>query len=241
MADKDLALLVEGPTDRATLDALTKYGLLSGMAAKSPEHSQAEGKDALAANAVDHAIAELRVVVLHDFDALDEEMLHRSFEARLATAARSRNATLESGQQKWWLAGQVGHRIVLVGAGSTSSVIAGHHVDRRSLDDHLLQLVCESAATLEALTEAELRSHDKAMMKLGELRNKLEEQEVPIRTSKRLLQLLRGIIGFNASPATYAVRIIAKANAVDRAALERCYAGVCEQLMTAAEQLRSAE
>jgi len=230
-------VIVEGPADRATLVALERAGVLPGLEPREASGGEVGGKSGLAARALQHAIGGLGVVVLRDRDERDLPSVRSSFANELSIEAENRAIRVAMVADVWVLPDAAPGGVALVVTGSGAERIGGFDLSSRMLDDFLLQLLVDSPKTLAALSDAAVRDHALAFRKLRELHEILEGQGVKVQSSKRLLQLLRGITGFPASAATYADRVINKAAALDREALERVYEPLCQDLREAVQAL----
>lgn len=79
-----------------------------------------------------------------------------------------------------------------------------------AIDDHVFRLSCDLDVYAAVPDFADV-AHDVAQRKLNEMANLLRDNGLPIRRTKRFLQLLRAIVGFRASSATFIDRLMKKA------------------------------
>ncbi len=111
--------------------------------------------------------------------------------------------------------GTVSTRIAVVSVGLPEETFLGaeYRVTQYSMDDYMLRLAREEGLYSRVSELVEL-PHAKAMEKLSRTVDLLVENGIPIRHSKRLLHLLRGLAGFRASPAAFADRFLEEAVAL---------------------------
>jgi hypothetical protein len=97
--------------------------------------------------------------------------------------------------------------VVALGDASVKTLAPCCEVMRFAMDDCLCRLLLRKEV-YDAVSELACVPYDKAWTKLDRFATQLKENALPLRTSKRVLGLLRGIADFRASPASLATRIL---------------------------------
>ncbi|GEM_PF-4722114 len=213
-------LLTEGDDDRVVVQQLQLAGLVDPVfEILERDKSREGGFDLMLAAAADGPLAAgKRVLVLRHLDDLSpagvfawlEEGLKKrrwAVQHRLGPAS-PRTACLTVHRD------DVQARIAVVAVGLPGDPsLAERSLTRFAMDDFLL-LLAKERAVYDAVSEMAGLSYDHAMEKLAKTVVLLRENTAPVHDAKRLLQLHRGLTGFRASAATFAKRLIQKANSV---------------------------
>jgi hypothetical protein len=215
----------EGPDDKAVLQ---RGGVLPARLEMAPP---SRGESKLAGDVapfVSPTGVDGRAIVLRDLDHLDAAAVGARFEKELRaklpaavtlTAHRADEARLTvyeavSGARRGLAS------IVPVGQPRALDLRAEYGVATFAVDDYLLVLARE-IDVYDALFKGEKDvevEHALAHRKLGEVLDLMKANGIPATKSKRLMHLFRAIIGFRASPAVFAERVVTKAIEVRGAA-----------------------
>jgi hypothetical protein len=168
-----------------------------------------------------------RVLVLRDLDDLRPEEVGRWFCRKLQDELDRRHAAVTpaltcavEGNPRLALievstGSRVG-RVAIIAVGIPEDAAENHGIAQFAIDDYVLRLV-RDRGTYEAVQQAETKSdfgtipYDIALHKLTEVVKLLRENGIPIRHTKRLVQVLRGITDFRASNTTFGERFAKKA------------------------------
>jgi len=252
MSDKRITLLTEGDDDKATLSELQKCGLVDlSFEIKKRNTRGRGGIVGMLKDAEDTLAAGKSVVVVRDFDDLDPDGIGKWIDHAVREAATTRSwaaspvdtsaasqrvhaLDIEGANGKARIAG------VAVGLRDDSEKLAPFGIERFALDDCLLLLIADPAV-YEEMTELKAEvPHTLAMSKLAEIKRLMDDNGLPLRLSKRFLQLLRAITGFRASPAEFAEGLIVRAiRAIGPEGLRPTFQPLLEDLDAAAQLITS--
>jgi hypothetical protein len=100
--------------------------------------------------------------------------------------------------------------LVAVGLADDDELRSTFGIEEFAIDDHLFRLSRDPDVYAAVPDFAEV-PYAVASTKLGEMAQLLRANNLPIRRSKRFLHLLRAIVGFRASSATFVDRLLTKA------------------------------
>ena len=115
--------------------------------------------------------------------------------------------------------------LVAVGLADDKGLCTEYGIEELAMDDYILRLPLD-ADVYASVPDFDEVAYGTAKSKLSEMSALLRSNGLPIRRSKRYLHLLRAVVGFPASSATFVQRIIEK----PLAALERDRRSVRPQL-----------
>lgn len=215
----------EGNDDRAVLKELKGAALLPDYCEIAErKEDQFKGRDGsvkqLASFARPGDGAGGSSVVLLDLDDWDVDQLTTWFSKQLDNELRSgkspimirseasksprvRLLVLSDGQRESRCA------MVAVGLADDSGLRSSWGLQKFAIDDYLF-LMAADPAVVTANRDFQVVAHEKTIRKLHEIVSLLRTNDIAVQQSKRLLHLLRAIIGFRASSATFIERLISK-------------------------------
>jgi hypothetical protein len=180
-----------------------------------------------------------RVVAIRDLDTLSAEAAARALLARVQKmrpaitfgALEERRDGRVFRVNATGANGRVDVDIVLVGAVDDAALRA-LGVATWAIDDYLLRLVLDLDAysAFAASERYAEQDHARVVAKASELRNLFAANGIALRSSKRYLHLLRGVIDFRGAPATFAQLLVARASSVARPKLDPVLSPLLEDL-----------
>lgn len=97
--------------------------------------------------------------------------------------------------------------VIPVGLDETDHVMKANEISLFAIDDYLLRLILDQQV-YEAIRELKEVPYSKTRTKLDEVRRLFVTNGLPIRRSKRLIHIIRAIIGFPASSATFIEQLL---------------------------------
>ncbi len=228
MADSEIDVLVEGATDKALIDALVGAGLLPERLRPAP----VGGKDALAAKAVQLARISTGVIAMRDRDELAPGAARADFDRRLL-AIDPQCVRSDPG----WLVRESSHvgRIALVIAGVDQSrpTAASRGLTAFMSDDYVLELLEKIPETYGEDFEVGHVQRALALTKLDEVSALLRRQNVNLPSSKRFLDLLRGITGYRPARATMVTYVVGRAHSRAPGLLRESTLSICDDIRAA--------
>ncbi|MBI4575077.1 MAG: hypothetical protein HY722_02310 [Planctomycetes bacterium] len=211
MAESRFLVVCEGDVDYAFLAALQKAGLVSPRLAipeKTQERAQT-GWEALPGMALNGAQPGIGVVAVGDLDDVPPEERRADFARRLAGG----QAGLVARPAGWCLgkgaaSGRIG--LVLAGVGREHPLTTSYGLRTFSMEDYLLALLDGEPGAYPSTHGDAGVPRDPAFRKLEELRSLMVGQAIPIPpdSSKRCLDLLCGITGWQVSRARLAQLVV---------------------------------
>jgi hypothetical protein len=180
-------------------------------------HAGAGGKDGMMEEAAALLGAPIPAIIVRDWDDEDAEHVQVWFErsagAKVRVARRARPAGSPAGFFPFQATARSGSgrtapvAVVVVGDRSVTNLPACADVTRFAMDDSLVRLVARPDV-YGAISELDRVPHATTFAKLSSFAQALKQNGLPLATCKRVLELLRGITGFRASPAEFARRVL---------------------------------
>ncbi len=198
----------EGDIDRAIIGTLCP-----SLDVPKPRREETQGREAAMVRAAVAAKQEppQRVVLVVDRNGFTPVQLDT--EVTRVIAGAWGGTPVRRGE--WWVLGQSGVRLVIAGR-PDDPLLSELGIVRFASDDYLLRLCLDDAA-VQAFSASDARLAFRPR-NAGELRDVLVEMVAILRgrgivleTSKRFLNLVRAILGFEASRAEFASRLIQRA------------------------------
>ncbi len=215
--DLELHLFSEGMEDRAVLEQLKASGLIPPhLACVQPADRDAGGADYAASQAIAHLRSRMRALLLRDMDGNAPDDIRPWFERKLGDAELHRRRIQGSCSDRvhaWEVGGPNGPTrtaVVAVGLPGDRTLSEEYKLTRFAMDDYVLLLAREESL-YEQVVKGDRPSHDVVMRKLGRIVELMRSNGVAIDTSKRLLDLFRGITGFRAAQSTLTGRLVVHA------------------------------
>jgi len=213
----------EGDDDRVVLEWLREQNLLPVVLEIAQRNKQFAGRDGMmqelssfvdpvrgvgGASAI--ALVDLDDVSLDDVAPWAERCLRsrmRDVEVQRVNPGSVRVAAFQISD-----GGRSGHvAVVPVGLTIQDALMREYNIERFAMDDYIFRLI-SNKKIYEAMEE--LRDVSRSMMrkKLGEMRALFTTNNMPLVRSKRLLHLIRAIVGFRASSATFVEQTLKSAS-----------------------------
>lgn len=126
---------------------------------------------------------------------------------------------------------------VLIPAGlPEDKLLAALKISRFGMDDYLLKICLEESSVFSTMQKkgefSESKEHSVCCAKLREVIEALRTQDFAPTSSKRVLQVFWGIVGFRAAPATFAEQLL---NATPHDITRKVFADIGRRLETATE------
>jgi len=238
---KRIRVLYEGHEDRVVLQricaALPELAILE---VKHTEKSRGGGTTGILKELRGFVARAARVVVVRDLDDLApegcgdwlvREIRGLGFDADRGDCDGGSGVTVVTARGE---NGESRIAVVPVGLPGIADEVGIEGIAAFAMDDYLIRLALRGEV-YASVSDFEDVPHDKVQAKLTRFTHQLRDNGLPIATSKRLVDLLKGITGLRASPAELADRLLDAAGA-DMAPL---LAPIPEQLMYALQAVRA--